>query len=151
MTAKKDRNAATDLSPLAGATDSRAAPARYMPNARECALLLLMLIQKKEREIEKDLSRFRVAELSLRRIWGRHRITPEFVDDVNEWLLRAGRTLFSAGNSYGVIMTSAVESWSRLTSKRIDQEVKKVLAGDYDFTELEQLLIIKDEGIEEDR
>jgi hypothetical protein len=48
-------------------------------------------------------------------------------------------------------MTSAVESWSRLTSKRIDQEVKKVLAGDYDFTELEQLLITKDEGIEEDR
>ncbi|MGA2636441.1 hypothetical protein [Methylocella sp.] len=113
-------------------------------------MLLLMLIQKKEIDIGKVLSRFRIAELSLRRMWGRHRITPQFVDDVNEWLLRAGRTLFSAGNSYGVILTSAVESWSRLASKRIDPEITGVLAGGYDFTALEQLLVTEVEGVEED-
>jgi hypothetical protein len=47
-------------------------------------------------------------------------------------------------------MTSAVESWSRLSSKRIAQEIKEVLAGAYDFATLEQLLITKDEGFEED-
>jgi hypothetical protein len=150
MTSKKDRHTAAEMSPAADTEGSRAAPARYAPNARECALLLLRLIQAKESETGRALSRFRVAEISLRRIWGLHRITPEFVDEVNEWLLRAGRTLFFAGNSYGVIMTSAVESWSRLSSKRIAQEIKEVLAGAYDFATLEQLLITKDEGFEED-
>jgi len=121
-----------------------------MLDAKESALLLLRLIESKETESGRALSRFRVAEISLRRIWGRQRITPEYVGDVNEWLARAGRTLFFAGNSYGVIMTSAVESWSRLSSKRIAQEIKEVLAGAYDFATLEQLLITKDEGFEED-
>ena len=150
VAAKNDRHAATEMSPATDTAGSRAAPARYMPNAQECALLLLRLIQAKESETGRALSRFRVAEISLRRIWGRQRVTPEFVGDVNEWLLRAGRTLFFAGNSYGVIMTSAVESWSRLSSKRIAQEIKEVLTGAYDFATLEQLLITKDEGFEED-
>jgi hypothetical protein len=150
LTAKNDRHAATEMSPAADAEASRAAPARYMPDAKECALLLLRLIQAKEIESGKSLSRFRLADISLRRIWGRQRITPEFVYDVNEWLLRAGRTLFFAGNSYGVIMTSAVESWSRLSSKRIAPEIKEALTGAYDFAALEQLLITKVEGFEED-
>ena len=112
--------------------------------------MLLKLIESKETESGKALSRFRIAEISLRRIWGRHRITPEFVDDVNEWLLRAGRTLFFAGHSYGVILTSAVGSWSRLSSKRIAREIEQALAGAYDFATLEQLLTTKEEGFEED-
>jgi hypothetical protein len=128
----------------------RPAKPRYMPDARECALLLLRLIQAKETESGKALSRFRVAEITLRRIWGRHRITPDFIGDVNEWLLRAGRTLFFAGNSYGVILTSAVESWARLSSKWIAPEVDDVMAGFYDFAGLEQLLGADDVGLEED-
>ena len=150
MTSKKDRHTAAEMSPAADTEGSRAAPARYAPNARECALLLLRLIQAKESETGRALSRFRVAEISLRRIWGLHRITPEFVDEVNEWLLRAGRTLFFAGNSYAVILTSAVDSWSRLSSKHIAREIEEALAGAYDFATLEQLLITKDEGFEED-
>jgi hypothetical protein len=111
-----------------------------MPNAKECALLLLLLIKEKEREIGKPLSRFRVAELTLRRIWGRRRITPELVEDVNEWLDRADRVLFFAGNSYGVIRTSAVESWVRISSKRIQAQTEAVLAGAFDFSPLERLL-----------
>jgi hypothetical protein len=111
-----------------------------MPSPRECALLLLLLIKGKEDEIGKPLSRFRVAELTLRRIWGRRRITPELVEDVNEWLDRADRVLFFAGNSYGVILTSAVESWSRISSKRIQAEIDAVLAGTFDFSALERLV-----------
>ncbi len=121
----------------------------YMPDARECALLLLRLIQAKEEDSGKPLSRFRVAEVSLRRAWGRHRITPEFVDDVNEWLLRAGRVLFYAGNSYGVISSRAVESWSRLSSKWIEREAEQALAGVCDFAAFEGLLKVR-EGVGED-
>ena len=150
LSAKKARDAAAEISTAAKNEGSCAVPARYMPDARECALLLLRLLQSKEAESGRALSRFRVAEISLRRIWGRHRITPEFVDDVNEWLLRAGRTLFFAGNSYGVITTNAVENWSRLSSKRIAQEIEQALAGAYDFAALEQLLTTKEEGVDED-
>jgi hypothetical protein len=123
---------------------------RHMPDAKECALLLLRLIQAKEEDSGKLLSRFRVAEISLRRMWGRHRITPDFVDDVNEWLQRAGRVLFYAGNSYGVILVSAVESWSRLASKWIAPEVEQALAGTCDFTALEGLLNVREDVGEDD-
>ncbi len=150
MTAKRDRPAATKISPNAKREGSRAAPARHMLDAKESALLLLRLIESKETESGRALSRFRVAEISLRRIWGRQRITPEFVGDVNEWLARAGRTLFFAGNSYAVILTSAVDSWSRLSSKHIAREIEEALAGAYDFAALEQLLTTKEEGVDED-
>jgi hypothetical protein len=123
---------------------------RHTPTARECALLLLRLIQAKEEDSGKALSRFRVAEISLKRIWGRHRITPDFVDDVNGWLLYAGRVVFYAGGSYGVILVSAVESWSRLASKRIAPEIEQALAGTCDFTTLEGLLVVKEEVGEDD-
>jgi hypothetical protein len=150
LTAKKAPDAAAEISTAARNEGFCAVPARHMPDARECALLLLRLIESKETESGKALSRFRVAEISLRRIWGRQRVTPEFVGDVNEWLLRAGRTLFFAGNSYGVILTSAVESWSRLSSKRIAPEIQQALSGAYDFAALEPLLSTKEEGFEED-
>jgi hypothetical protein len=139
-----DKTTTPDIStqksaPESGESRGQAVP-RYMPNARECALLLLHLIQAKESESGKPLSRFRVSEISLRRLWGRRRITPEFVDDVNEWVFRAGRVLFFAGNSYGVILTSAVESWIRLSSKRIASDTEKALSGEYNFSVLEVLL-----------
>jgi hypothetical protein len=140
MADKKDAPAPTKKSPVANNGGSRPAAPRYMPDAKECALLLLRLIQAKEEDSGRPLSRFRVAEISLTRMWGRHRITPEFIEDVNEWLLRAGRVLFYAGSSYGVILVSAVESWSRLSSKRIALETDRALAGDYDFSALEELL-----------
>jgi hypothetical protein len=122
---------------------------RYMPDARECALLLLRLIEAKA-DGAKPLSRFRVAEISLRRMWGRQRITQEFIGDVNDWLFRAGRVLFFTGSSYGVISISVVESWSGLTSKLISTETSQALAGKYDFTVLEDLLSVKEEADEND-
>jgi hypothetical protein len=111
-----------------------------MPRARECALLLLLLIKTKEDETGKTVSRFRVSELTLCRMWGRRRITPEFVEAVNDWLARADRVLFFSGSSYGVILTSAVESWSRISSKRIQAEIDAALAGTFDFEALEEML-----------
>jgi hypothetical protein len=50
---------------------------------------------------------------------GRSRISPEFVEEVAEWLSGAGVTLFFADTTYAVVKTSVVESWPRVTSKRI--------------------------------
>lgn len=136
--------------PRAPVTSGSPSVARYMPDARECGLLLLRLIEAKEVESGRELSRFRVAEISLRRMWGRQQITPQFVGEVNEWLFRAGRVLFFAGNSYGVILISAVESWSRLTSKLILEETNKALSGEFDFSSIEHLLSVGSVGEDED-
>jgi hypothetical protein len=139
MVDKKPVAAAAPKSP-ADKNEAPRRPRRYMPNARECALLLLRLIQAKEEEVGRPLSRFRVAEVTLENISGRVRIRAEFIEEMNQWLFRAGRVLFFSGGSFGVIMTSAVENWTRLSSKRIASELIDVEAGGYDFSALEQLL-----------
>jgi hypothetical protein len=127
----------------------RQAVPRYMPDARECALLLLRLIEVKA-DGAKPLSRFRLAELSLSRMWGRQRISQQFIGDVNEWLFRAGRVLFFSGGAYGVISTSVVESWTGLTSKLISVETDQALSGTFDFAALERLLLVEEGGGEDD-
>ena len=112
----------------------------YKPTPRECALLVLHLIQAKEQDRGKEVTRLRVAEISLKRLWGRRRISPEFAEEVAEWLSSAGVTLFFAGTTYAVVKTSVVESWPRVTSKRISSDVRAVAQGTFDFATLEPLL-----------
>src|SRR4051794_31857014 len=94
------------------------------PRAHQRPLLVLHLIHAKEQERGKQLLRLRIAEISLKRVWGRRRISPEFVEEVAEWLSGAGVTLFFAGSTYAAVKTSVVESWPRVTSKRIRADVK---------------------------
>ena len=54
---------------------------------------------------------------------GRRRISPEFVEEVAEWLSGAGVTLVFADSTYAVVKTSVVESWPRVTSKRITADL----------------------------
>ena len=51
----------------------------YQPDAQECAILLVLLVQTKEGESGKGYSRIRVAEITLKRLWGRHRLDDEFL------------------------------------------------------------------------
>ena len=69
-----------------------------------------------------------------------------------EWLSSAGVTLFFAGSTYAVIRTSVVESWPRVTSKRISADVRAVAQGTFDFSRLEPLMAVSDqeEGEDED-
>jgi hypothetical protein len=86
------------------------------------------------------VTRLRVAEISLKRLWGRRRISPEFAEEVAEWLSSAGVTLFFAGTTYAVVKTSVVESWPRVTSKRISADVRAVAQGTFNFSRLEHVL-----------
>jgi hypothetical protein len=75
----------------------------------------------------------------------RRRISPEFVEDVAEWLSGADFTLFFAGTTYGLVRTSVVESWPRVTSKRLSADLLKVGQGSYDFSKLERLLPVPEQ------
>jgi hypothetical protein len=67
-------------------------------------------------------------------------LSPEFVEEVAEWLSGADFTLFFAGSTYGLVRTSVVESWPRVTSKRLSADLLKVAQGSFDFSKLERLL-----------
>ena len=70
--------------------------------------------------------------------------------DVAEWLSGAGVTLFFAGSTYAVIKASVVESWPRVTSKRISADVRAVAQGTFDFSRLEHLLAVSGQDAGED-
>jgi hypothetical protein len=101
-------------------------------NGQECAIALLRLIEIRNEEAP-PVSRIRLSELTLRRLWGRDRLTRELLEEVQEWLSRAGWVIFFAGRTYAAIRTSVVLSWSRLSSKRMAEELKSIRAGDFDF------------------
>ena len=125
----------------------------YKPTARQCALLLLRLIEVKEQEMGRAVSRLRIAEVSLKRLWGRRRISPEFTEEVAEWVSDAGITLFYAGSTFAIVTTSVVESWPRVTSKRLSADLQEVARGSFDFSTLERLLAvpIHEDGEDEER
>jgi hypothetical protein len=114
--------------------------ARYKPSPRECMLLFLRLIQEREARRQQLMTRAQIAEVSLKKLWNRERLTEEFLGDVQEWLLTAGWTLFYAGTVYGAVKIAAVKNWPSLAAKHIRPELVEVADGKYDFERLERLL-----------
>jgi hypothetical protein len=115
-----------------------------LPNAQECGIVLLRLIELRNQD-PGSTTRVRLSELTLRRLWGRHRLDRDFVEEVQEWLLRGGWTLFFAGTTYAAIKTSAVLNWSRLSSKRLledlgTDDVRIIQDGGFDFAKHARLL-----------
>jgi hypothetical protein len=98
--------------------------------------------EKKAKDTEEkkvQVTRFRVSELTLKRICGRPRLHAEFLTEMQDWLLRAGWAFFFADRSYGMIKLEAVETWTRLGSKRIADKLDDVAKGDFDFAPLVHL------------
>ena len=116
-------------------------PNRYKPDERECALLLLHLLEVRALERGKALTRVRLAEVTLKRLWNRQRLDEQVLNQIQEWLLTAGWALIFAGSTYAAVRIDAVENWPRISSKRLAQEIQEVAAGQYDFGQLEHLMV----------
>ncbi|MGP0092379.1 MAG: hypothetical protein ACLPKB_20830 [Xanthobacteraceae bacterium] len=82
-----------------------------------------------------------MAEITLKRLWGRKRVPDDFLREVQEWLFRARWVLFYAGATYGLVQAQVVESWPRVTSKRIEDDLKKVTKGQFDFSHYHALIL----------
>jgi hypothetical protein len=127
----------------------------YQPTPSECAMLVVHLIEVKDAEIEKiekKVTRARLSENSLRRLWCRSQLTPSFLVEVQEWLLRAGWVLFFAGSGYAIIKADHVDSWVRISTKRIADDLTKVSRGKFkdEFAELERALIPQEKSAQDD-
>lgn len=116
----------------------------HRPNERQAALLIAHLLATKQEEVAKDVTRARLTEATLQRLFQRQRITPDFLAEVQEWLYRAGWVLFFAGKTYAVIRLDAVQGWGRVSSKRIADALKAVEKGEFDFDKLESLFTASD-------
>lgn len=115
-------------------------PPLCRPNERQCALILLRLIHLKDEETSALITRIRISELTLKRLWGRHRLDPALVEAVGDWLLFSGWVLFFAGSTYALIRSSSVEGWVRASSRAVSEDIKAIEDGRFDFTSLEPLL-----------
>jgi hypothetical protein len=125
----------------------------HQPSARECALLILRLMQAREQEVvSREVSRVRISQSTLRSLCGRNQITNDLLLEIQEFLLAAGWCLFCVGPThYALIKKKAVEGWARISSGRIKDELTAVSHGQYDFEPLEPLLRPQDtEGSDTD-
>jgi hypothetical protein len=68
------------------------------------------------------------------------------VQEVQEWLFRAGWVLFYAGTTFAMVKIVAVEAWPRLSSKLMADDLKKVARSEYDFSPLYPLLLRDESG-----
>jgi hypothetical protein len=89
----------------------------YQPTANECAVAVLQLLHAKMAETGRAVTRARLSEITLRRLWVRSRITDDLLREIQEHLVQAGWSLFWAGTSYAIISIAAVEGWGRISSK----------------------------------
>ena len=107
-------------------------------DARQAALTLLYGIEERGERRRKELSRARLSQVTLKRMWSRESLGEAWLAEVNDWLLSAGWTLFYAGTTFGIVKTSVVEDWPRIASKRIQGMLDQVAAGQFNFGTLER-------------
>jgi hypothetical protein len=118
----------------------KAAP-RRLADAREAAILVLRVIEQRDKARHKPMTRAQLTVPMLKRLWNRPRLAPEFVEQVSAWLAVAGWCFFNAGPTYAAIRISAVKNWPRLGTKRIAAELELVAKGKFPFEDHEHLLI----------
>jgi hypothetical protein len=127
----------------------------HQPTSRECALLVLRLLQVRQEEINerkesREVSRARISQSTIRKLSGRSQVPTDFLIEVQEFLLAAGWALFCIGPThYAIIKLKAVRGWARTSSNRIDDELKAVARGKYDFAALEKLLLLDESEADE--
>ena len=109
---------------------------------RDCALMILISLAERtsRRPPGKGLTRARLTSRTLKNLCDLERITPAWIERVNESLLKAGWILIDAGSTYGAIKVSVVENWPRAISSNVMPKVAKLKEGKFDQAERERLM-----------
>jgi hypothetical protein len=119
----------------------------YLPTEWQCALLIILLIQAREKEFERKgakrkITRARISQNTIRKLCVRGQLSSDFLLGVQEHLLVAGWALFCVGPThFAVIKVESVLGWGRVSSKRIANELGQVGRGSFPWREHEHLLV----------
>lgn len=106
----------------------------------QCALVVLKALDKKGERRGKELTRARISVATLKKLANRETVTPQWIDQINEWLLSAGWMLIRAPSTYAAIKVSVIENWPRVASKLLAEELEAMKRGAFDFKTLSHLL-----------
>jgi hypothetical protein len=109
---------------------------RQLPSAAEAAMLIALCAKRKETEAGKEFSRIRISEKAFERLTRRRRIDGRFVSDLNEALLDENLLLVFTGDALGLLKASAVKGWPRMTSDRLNEELRLLRRGTLDFDDI---------------
>jgi hypothetical protein len=109
----------------------------------QSALMILLSLQERgaRRKSDKPLTRARLSKLTLKRLCLRETITPEWIRQVNEPLMKAGWVLFDAGSTYAAVKVAVAENWPRATSKYVRGTLDQLSNGSFDFDQLNWLML----------
>jgi hypothetical protein len=89
--------------------------------------LNLRLLQAREGEVGREVSRARISQTTLRILCSRSQNGNDLLLEVQEFLLTAGYWLFCVGPThFAIIKRNAVEGWARISSCRIGKELTEV-------------------------
>jgi hypothetical protein len=103
-------------------------------------MLIAHLLASKDLPGKGEITRARLSEITLQRLFRRRRISPELLADVQEWLFRIGWILFVGGTTYAVVKMTVIDGWGRISSKRVGEDLEKVDKGEFAYDTLEHLL-----------
>ena len=117
-----------------------APPPLQLADGRQAALLLLRLFELRDGARNKPMTRARLTQPMLKRLWNRRRLPPQFVQEVADWLLVAGWVFFDAGPTFAAVRVNAVENWPRVFTKALGKDLDDVAAGTFVFSAHEHLL-----------
>jgi hypothetical protein len=110
-------------------------------SAQESALMVLKALEQRGQRRGKELTRARISGATLKLLGNRETITPQWIDEINEWLLSAGWILINGGSTYAAIKVSVIENWPRVAVKKhLATELAAVKRGKFDFKSLSYLL-----------
>ena len=103
----------------------------YQPTATELAILVAIMVQRYAKERGREVSRFRLARSSLRRLAIRDRLRDALVD---EWIevmaLEYGWVVFAHDEEFLLLKSEITRTWTRIATKRCDDFIKRLRGGD---------------------
>jgi hypothetical protein len=99
---------------------------------QQAAILTVYAIKRHDAEKGKTTSRARFSTGSIRRLSGRERLRPEFLDEWFDELATLGWIGFPAGDAFGLIEAKAVDGWLRIGTKRLHPDLLRIAIGDDD-------------------
>jgi len=113
------------------------------PSSEQSALMVLRALEERGQRRGKELTRARISGATLKLLCNRETITPQWLDELNEWCLSAGWVLIHAGSTYAAVKMSVIENWPRVAAKHLATELEAVKRGKFNFNSLSRLLTPK--------
>lgn len=103
----------------------------YQPTAGELAILVVIMVQRYSKERGREVSRFRLARNSLRRLGIRDRLRDALVDEWTDVMaLEHGWLVFIHDEEFLLLKAETTKTWTKIATKRCDDLIRRLRGGD---------------------